>query len=148
MASRALRPFDRSNRFHRSGPPVKYSPKHPRLRKMKEACTRGSLSRVQRLVEEWLAMPTPDLPPGPIGYEIGALEPVFHHAIRKSKGAIVSYLMDEGILMSVPALDDALEYKASVEVFQAFLDHGWNINEPLDEKAPPPLAYVLSALWF
>lgn len=43
---------------------------------MKTACTRGSLRHVQVLVNKWLALPIPDLPPGPEGYEIGALEVV------------------------------------------------------------------------
>ena len=56
-------------------------PKHARIWRMKEACTRRNLARVDTLVEEWLAMPEPDPLRGPVGYEMGALEPLFYYAI-------------------------------------------------------------------
>lgn len=141
------RPLNRQSCCQRTAPLVEYSPKHPRIRKINAAVTRGSLTRVQKLVEEWLAMPNAakDLPPGPPGYTIGALEPSFHHAVRKNKGKIVSYLMDEGIQMSEAALRDALDFHATSDVYEAFFDHGWDINADL-RGTPTPLTYVAHLL--
>ena len=142
------RPYNRQSCCQCTAPVVEYSRKNPRIRKMNQAVTRGSLARVQKLVEEWRAMPnaTKDLPPGPPGYMIEALEPVLHHAVRKSNRKIVSCLMEEGIQMSEAALWDALDRQASNDVFKAFLNHGWDINADL-RGTPTPLTIVAHLLY-
>jgi hypothetical protein len=63
-------------------------------------------------------MPNPEPPLRPTGYEIGALEPVFIHAIRKNRPPIVDHF----------AVLETIDSNASSDIFQVVLNHGRNIN--------------------
>jgi hypothetical protein len=108
-------------------PPLVYFPNHATIRRLNEACERGDIDCVKTLIAKWAADPDP--PSGPPGYETYALEPVFYHAIEEGQGAIVSYFLDHGIRMCKLAIHRAIECQVSTTVLQAFLDHGWDIND-------------------
>ena len=109
-----------------NAPSLEYHPNHLTILNLNEACTRGDLDSVKTQVAVWNTHLDP--PPGPPGYEIYALEPVFYHAVEQGQGAIVSYFLDNGIHLCRLALYKAIGDEVSITVFHAYLDHGWDIN--------------------
>lgn len=130
---------DWSDNIHRTAPPVDYEPSHPLILALLEACEAHDLSAVKALVDSWRQNQSP---PGPPEYPIGALEPAFYHAIRRDDASIASYFLNAGISFCRLAVLEALESECTIPMFQTFLDHGWDINAPMGEKPPGPLAYV------
>lgn len=111
----------------RDAPSLEYYPNHVTIQKLNDACTLGELDRLKALITAWKTDLQP--PPGPLGYEIYTLEPVFYHAIEEGQGPIVGYFLDNGIRMCTLAIYKAIDDQVSTTVFQAFLDHGWDIND-------------------
>ncbi len=62
-----------------------------------------------------------------------------YEAIEQQKTVIVSYLLDCGVAIDEDAISSAIQ-AGSIDNFQAFLDHGWNINTPVGVSKPPALA--------
>ncbi|KAK9420187.1 hypothetical protein SUNI508_06715 [Seiridium unicorne] len=144
---------DLSRRSYRNGDQlelpvagIKYYPDHPLMKELDEACTKGgsALGEVERLVSAWQNMPQPSPPRGPENYPIGTLEPVLYQAIRMDRADVTNYLLNQGIRTSRLTLYEALSSKSSSELWQVLLDHGLDINAPLNTaNEPPPLAFVL-----
>lgn len=111
----------------RNAPLVKCSPEHITIQKMNAACTSGDLNLLQMLIAEWWTSLDPH--PGPPGYEIYALEPVFYHAIRESQGGILEYFFNHGIQLCRLAIQEAIKCGSSSAVFQVFIGRGWDIND-------------------
>ena len=111
----------------RDAPSLEYYPNHDTIQKLNDTCTHGEIESLKALVTVWKTDLQP--PPGPLGYEIYTLEPVFYHAIEEGQGPIVGYFLDNGIRMCRLAIYKAIEDQVSTTVFQAFLDHGWDIND-------------------
>ena len=118
---------------------------HPTLRSLWAACAAHDLSSVVAIVESWMV---DRFPPGPPDHPIDALEPAFFLAIRLNDAETVSYFLKVGMSPSRLAIYEALEARCSAPVWQAFIDHGWDINASLDHKQAPPLGYdFVSSSW-
>ncbi|KAI1857131.1 hypothetical protein JX265_011332 [Neoarthrinium moseri] len=125
---------------------IRYYPDHPLMRELENACTKGdtALGEVERIVSAWQNMPQPSPPRGPDHYPMGTLEPILYQAIRLDRADIVAYLLTQGIKMCRLAVWEAVSSKSSPGTWQALLDHGLDINAPLNNSSdPPPLAFVL-----
>ncbi|KAI0177045.1 hypothetical protein BJ166DRAFT_506011 [Pestalotiopsis sp. NC0098] len=140
------RPYRNGDRFELPVPDIKYYPDHPLMEELNEACTKGdsALEEVERLVSAWQNMPDPSPPRGPDDYAIGTIEPILYQAIRLDRADVVDYLFTQGIRICLLAVWEAVASKCSSRTWQAFLDHGYDINAPLSNASDPPaLAYVL-----
>lgn len=136
---RPPRPFGPADQFSLRFQGLQYYPGHRTTEAMNAAVSQGNLPALQTQVSQWLQMQPPSPPLGPEYYPLGPIEPVFYHAIRESRGSIVEYLLQQGIQMCTLAVWEAVEHNVSTDVWQAFVDSGWNINEPLGTKRCPPL---------
>lgn len=138
--------LDRAAVNLRNAPPMQHGLSSIQMEKLKKICTSSSLEDIETLITEWRNSDTPDPPLGPYGYELYGLEPVFYHAIRKSRGSVVNYFLKNGIKLRALALYEAIECGVSPSVFQVFLDHGWDINDRNKEPGVSRLRW--SPLWF
>ena len=93
---------------------------------MEAACSSGNLIQVQALLEEWYAAGKPI----PEHMDVsGPYNPFSMVAAIENKHLdIIAYLMDEGFPVEAVEASAAARV-GSVEIYQTFLDHGWNINE-------------------
>jgi hypothetical protein len=103
----------------------------------------GDFDLLRNLIEAWRI--TLDPPPGPPGYEIYALEPVFYLAIQESQKEIVEYFLDHGIRLCSLAIDQAISCKSTPAIFQSFFDRGWDIH---DNPPEPGCWFPWSPLWY
>jgi len=140
--SRLVHPFRPGDQFTLPVPGIEYHPDHPLMRQMSDACTKGELDEIKKLVRQWLDAPDASLPRGPSQYPIGTLEPLWYQAIREDHADIVDYLLGQGIKMCQLGLWDAIAHNCSASMWQVFLDHGLDINESVDGAGPGPLAFV------
>ena len=62
-----------------------------------------------------------------------------HAAIENNQPRAVSFLLDHYHPIRRPDVEKAIKVQ-SEEIFQVFLDHGWDINEPLGGNEPPALS--------
>ncbi|KAI0127990.1 hypothetical protein BJ170DRAFT_595832 [Xylariales sp. AK1849] len=125
---------------------IRYCPDHPLMRELNDACTQGdsALGKVEKIVSSWQNMPQPSPPRGPDQYPIGTLEPILYQAIRLDRADVVNYLLTQGIRICRLAVWEAVSSKSLQGTWQALLDHGLDINAPLNDSSdPPPLAFVL-----
>jgi hypothetical protein len=129
----------------RNAPIPRHTLGHVEIQKMNAACTAGDFDLLQTLIVKWKTGQNPPLETP--GYEIYALEPVFYNAIRNNQPRIVSYFFDNGIRMCSLAIQEAYHAKASPDMFQVFVDHGWDISDRGGRKENHvPLFY--SPLWY
>lgn len=77
---------------------------------------------------------------GDCGNDLWPLKLVLSGAIEKRDAQPISFVLDFGLKVELYAMMGALDVE-SVEVFQAFIDHGWSINELIGHNQPPYLAY-------
>lgn len=141
-----VRPFHPGDQFELPMPGIPYYPSHPLMQQLNAACSSGDVHAFKELVSQWKQSSSPSPPPGPPNYPMGTLEPVIFHAIRSDQAEIVDYLLREGIIFNRLLLADAVSSEASSAVWQVFLDHGLDINAPLERNGMPPLAYVRTAI--
>lgn len=104
----------------------------------------GDLAQVQSLLPQWrdLAM----LWAADAAQLKERLNSLLIDAARKGHASTVSYLLSEGVELTTVAASAPIQYgTGSTQVFQAFLEHGWDINsdDPLDRTA---LMYVPNRL--
>ena len=57
-------------------------------------------------------------------------------AVQHRKHNVANFLLNKGAVISPGIVVDANIFDKSVEVFQLLLDHGWNINEPVNQGLP------------
>ncbi|KAJ9198850.1 hypothetical protein DTO164E3_4940 [Paecilomyces variotii] len=67
---------------------------------------------------------------------------VMMDAMDYGYGGIVSELLRRGMKMHFTFALRAISRK-SKDILSIFLEHGWNINEPISETEPPILAYAI-----
>jgi hypothetical protein len=114
-------------------------PDHPLILRMNTAVTQKTLTLLNELIDEYLCIPSGG-PDGAPGYPMGGLEPVFLHAISENRPSIVALLMSRGVHLCDKNLYNACAWDTSPEIFQVFLDYGWDINKPMNWARAPPLS--------
>lgn len=82
----------------------------------------GDLARVEYIVQEWRSK----IAPTPL--EASHLQGSLAAAMSSSRPAIVSYLLDQGAVVSPNMIVTALSNNDPRAMFQTFLDHGWDVN--------------------
>jgi ankyrin repeat protein len=99
------------------------------LRAIEEASATGNLQEVKALFQRWSTIRATSLELGEsIPPEIDEhLETALSEAAKNGHAAVVSYLLDQGIKITNSVMTGVKEGK-SESVFQALLDHGWDIN--------------------
>ena len=99
------------------------------------ASASGDFVTVKGILGSYLAGRSPE------NYALQEFWPVLLTALAYDRPEIVSYLLDIGIPWALVHVQQAIETK-SATLFDVFLRHVWNINEPLGETQPPAFAYV------
>ena len=102
----------------------------------------GDLTTVREILPHWPLQPGSGPAPATDSPDLWPFPLVLYRAIEKNQAQIVSYVLGLGLKLGRLAIEKALDVR-SVDVFRAFIDNGWDINAPLGEIEPPPLAYVL-----
>ena len=100
----------------------------------------GDVAAVIAILNLWPHKPNAGMISGDHDRELWPFKLVLSGAISKRNIRLVSLALDSGMKVEVYAVMMALDIE-SIEVFQAFIDHGWDINMPLSETQPPLLAY-------
>lgn len=109
--------------------------------RLTRATKAGDAHDVRCLLESWSRQPTTNLNSA---YEIPELWPfklVLEEAIRTANTDIARLVLQSGLKVELYAAFLALDTRSEA-IFQVLVDHGWDINMPLDDKLPPCLAYV------
>lgn len=120
-------------------PEVVYEPSHPLMRALFEACNAHDLPAVEALVDSWHQNQSSSGHPTLL---IGALEPVFHHAVRLDDAPITSFLLDAGISIDRMTIMEATDVQ--VQFGKSFLITGgtsvyrWNKSDHLHSRICPP----------
>lgn len=104
----------------------------PEVERLKEASASGNLADAKDIFSQWLAMPTSQR------IEIGSFVAALTAAVENSHVHVASYLLSQGVPGLASLFVTAIEAR-SYEMLQTFLDHGWDINEPIKMGCPPPL---------
>lgn len=73
------------------------------------------------------------------GHQMSLLWTVLFAAVQYARPRIFTLLLSQGLQLHPMYVEQAVS-TGSKEVFQAFLDNGWNVNEPLYSFRPPVLA--------
>ncbi|RSL41925.1 hypothetical protein CEP54_015667 [Fusarium duplospermum] len=93
---------------------------------LKDASKAGNLKRVREVVKAWRADPSLKNP------TIKDMDMPMILAAQNAKAEVVRFFLDEGVPVSPTAIKlaarESWRRSGSVDVFQAFLDHGWDIN--------------------
>ena len=92
---------------------------------MEAACSSGNLIQVKALLEKWYAAGKPI----PEHMDLSGPHNPFSMvtAIENKRLEVIAYLMDEGFPIEAVEASAAARV-GSVDIYQTFLDHGWNIN--------------------
>lgn len=93
-----------------------------------DASTRGDLDLLASAFNDWARH----------GHK-GEGRTALNAAVDHNHAHIVAYLLDRGIKSTIHHLANAAEQKC-YPVLQALLDDGLDINQPVKETEPPPLA--------
>lgn len=97
------------------------------------ASAAGDLPKVKALVESWSTASTGSTPsrdasrPEPDKPLKEALQAALTEAAENGHAEVVSFLLERGANITSAALRGGRDSR-STSVFQAFLDHGWDIN--------------------
>lgn len=106
---------------------------------LREAVHADEQATIRAILSQWPVQPRH----GDIELaESGQLWPfyiAFWAAIEFKNLGIVSRLLEQGIAVERGAVHEAIR-AGSVEVFERFLEYGWDINMPLGGQDPPALA--------
>jgi hypothetical protein len=115
-------------------PPSKPIPVEVGLLKLATAA--GSLQDVHQILSQYILAQSPDPTTGQIKLTL------FHssivEAITKNYSTILSYLFYMRVGEPYSSIYLALQGRSSA-IFEVFLNHGWNINEPIQRTQPPAL---------
>ncbi|KAI9746732.1 MAG: hypothetical protein M1818_000447 [Claussenomyces sp. TS43310] len=103
---------------------------------LREASKEGSLQEVHAILSRHIVSQLPDNVTGQLRLTI------FYESVREAiylqYTSILSYLFFMRVGEPSVYIDAALEAR-SVDIFQVFLDYGWNLNKPLDRTKAPAL---------
>lgn len=106
------------------------------VEQLSEASGRGDLERAKAVLEQWKAR----------GHgSLRDLQPALYSAASNKQALTVSYLLEQGLYVNMEALSNAVRSKAT-DVLQAYLDHGWEINQNLGLGQGPGLLMGLVSL--
>lgn len=99
----------------------------------------GDFATIDQILDRWPSRPEAEHNSG--NYEPGLwpFKLVLSGAIEQDNVQLISLVLDAGLKIELYAVLDALDIE-SIGIFQTFIDHGWDINEPLGETMPPPLS--------
>ena len=121
------------------------SPSDFQNEELREACVQGDLESVQSLLDQWQSHLLPSaLTPKHLQSPLAG-------SIAAGKTEVVSYLLDHGAELSPLNITQAVARHSSTEMFQIFLDHGWDINSKTDMREPALKMVVTDDLmtqWF
>lgn len=98
---------------------------------LRTAVHANDLCTVERMLDDW-AQASDSTASWPFNM-------VLDTAIEERKPQVVSCVLNYGLTIGVASVHLALDAESS-DVFQAFVDSGWDINAPLGRAYPPPLA--------
>ena len=99
----------------------------------------GDLTTVSEILSHWPLQPGSETVPAMHNIGLWPFPLVLYRAIEENQAQIVSYVLGLGLKLERLAIERALDV-GSIDVFQAFIDNGWEINAPLGELEPPALA--------
>lgn len=90
---------------------------------LQDASIVGNVEKIRSLLQAWRADPSLKDP------TTDDMDMALILAAQNAKGAAVRFFLDEGVPVSLTAPKlAARDGDGTVEVFQAFFDHGWDIN--------------------
>lgn len=113
------------------------------MKQLDESIANDSLDGVKEIVTKWQNMADPSPPRGPRKYPNSTLEPALYYAIRENRPEIVDYLLSRGVKVCSLVASEAIHSKSPTAMWQVFLNHGFDVNAPLDKGlALPPLGSV------
>ncbi|KAI1666360.1 Ankyrin repeat protein [Pyrenophora tritici-repentis] len=81
------------------------------------------------------------------GHRSVELWPVLFSAVRHARPQIIKLLFSRGLAMNQMYIKQAIQTR-SRDVFQAFIDSGWDVNEPWVNFHPPVLACFVDDIDF
>lgn len=102
------------------------------LQQLSEASSTGDLDRAKFVLEQWKGLDQGS------PYPLEPLQPALHIAASNKQVSTVSYLLTQGLYVDKVAVNAAVSAKAT-DVLQAYLDHGWDINQSLGLGGGPAL---------
>lgn len=102
------------------------------LERTSEFCINGSIEKFQEVFDSRLSGPEPH------EYDIRDFYKVMIQAIRLDDTQFINELFRRGLPMDQLYALEAVKAKAK-RALQVFLDHGWDINQPMSELKPPVL---------
>ncbi|KAJ5249113.1 hypothetical protein N7468_000564 [Penicillium chermesinum] len=73
--------------------------------------------------------------------------PILHEAIRNDSFRVIDYLLDQKVPMR-PFLFQEATKNTSYRVLESFLNHGFDINTPIDTNNPPAIAGIATPLHY
>lgn len=111
------------------------------MERLNEAVTDDSLEDVRGIILQWQDASEASLPRNTSRFHSDALQPILSQAIKMERADMVTYLLDAGIRLTRQAVVEAISCQSSISIWQVFLEHGLDINEPLSDWGLPPLGY-------
>lgn len=109
------------------------------MRALFEACDAHDLPAVEALVDSWHQNQSSSSHPTLL---IGALEQVFHHAVRLDDAPITSFLLDAGIAIDrmtiMEATDVQVQFGKSFSTTGGTSVYRWNKSDHLHSRMCPP----------
>ncbi len=102
-----------------------------------KACRDGDLESLQQILTRWRS--DESVPDPRVEEELGWM---LVHAAECGHVRIVRYLLDEGALIDSEVVRSAATRGSRPEIWQAFIDAGWDINS-LTEDGVPVLRFVI-----
>lgn len=104
----------------------------PEIGQLIIASATGDLAAAQAIFSQWRAKPITDR------IEKRRFVVALAAAVNNQHVPVISYLLAQGVPLNIGMFVCATKLK-SIAMLQLFLDHGWDINEPIDRITPPPL---------
>jgi hypothetical protein len=113
-----------------NSPPIitEEAPPPPLINDLAEASFGGNLRKVQKLLQEWESMANQEPPRGLPSDPFAPFYNTLIEAVKNNHLGIVAFLLNYGFRCSEYAVTAVIQSK-SIELFQIFFDHGWDINE-------------------
>ncbi|KAL1637624.1 hypothetical protein SLS58_009227 [Diplodia intermedia] len=101
-------------------------------------CILGRLDQVKEIFQGYLENPDH------AESRLYGFWPVLLTAIEYNQPEIVRYLLSLGIPLERMHVEQAIKTE-SIPIFNVLLHHGWKINQPMGNYAPPALAAALDS---
>lgn len=145
MISPLHRPIVHSEKRSSSSLSIRMSDFHTADLELLTVAKKGDLSRVQALVAQWRAKLSPS--------ELTAshLRQPLVDSLMANQAHVSSYLLDQGAELDSHIVNLAPIEGNSTDMFQVFLDHGWDINNITSNGAPrlkyAKLPYIGTAIF-